>query len=195
MHLARRNQLQHTIPLYARICFVKQKRPPDNARLPERSRCCVVKLCLAGGHFYIGGADFIQGSANSGTDFARLSMASHFFLAEDALAIDPNIKDAAAARHQLPTTDEILDLALVQDFVRQTDGLGLVSSSGAVFDDNLHNPVLHDATSLQQLFAFDKATITASRWQIKRAAARRPGEFKTSVSIFRACPANQRIHD
>lgn len=114
----------------------------------QNGLCAVsCRLCLAGGHLYIGGADFLQGCAYRGADFTRLGMASDFFLAKDALAIDPNIKYAAAARHQFPAADVILDLALVQDFVRQTDGLGLVPSSGAVFDDDVHDPILHDTLS------------------------------------------------
>ena len=75
-------------------------------------------------------------------------MASDFFLGENQFAIDRDIKDAAGTGNELPTADEVLNIADVQDFVRQTDGIGLVSSSGAVFDDDVHDSVLHDALSL-----------------------------------------------
>ena len=82
-------------------------------------------------------------------------MTANFLLGKDQLAIDGDIKDAAAARNELPTTDEVLNRPVFQDFVRQTDGIGLVPSSSAILDDNVHDSVLHDAHSLQQLASID----------------------------------------
>lgn len=105
-------------------------------------------LGLAGSHFDIGRADFVQDSADGSADLARFGMTPDFFLAEDAFAIDPDIKDAAGARDQFPTADVVFDIAFVQDFVRQTDGNGLVPSSGTILNDNFHSTYLHDARSL-----------------------------------------------
>lgn len=74
-------------------------------------------------------------------------MAVNCLLGEDQLAVDANIKDAAGGRYQLPTADEVFDFTFVQDFIRQTDGVRLVSSSSAVLDYNIHSTFLHEALS------------------------------------------------
>jgi hypothetical protein len=57
------------------------------------------------------------------------------------LPIDGDLKGAAAGRDQLERTDVLLEL---QEFLRQTDGMGLVVSSGAVFDADLDTHGLCD---------------------------------------------------
>lgn len=104
------------------------------------------RLRLLGNHFCIGGADGLKRLHDAGAHFARLGMAANRMLRKDQLAVDGDVKDAAGARDQLPTADEVFDFTLVQNFVRQTDGLGLVSSSRAILDDNVHSTFLHETT-------------------------------------------------
>jgi hypothetical protein len=54
-------------------------------------------------------------------------------LAEDAAAIDADFKDPACGRDQLERAEVQLE---PKDFLRQTDGLGLIVSSRAVLDDD-----------------------------------------------------------
>jgi hypothetical protein len=54
----------------------------------------------------------------------------------DFLAIDADLKAAAAGRHQREAADGLFEL---QEFVRQTDGTRLVVSDCAVFDDDFHS--------------------------------------------------------
>ena len=91
-------------------------------------------------------------------------MTAHFVLGEDQLAIDSHIKDAAGARNQLPTADKVFDFTLVQNFVRQTDGIGLVSSSRAILDDDVHSTLLHESCpfmfkpTIRQLYPMRRKT-------------------------------------
>ncbi len=95
---------------------------------------------LLGYQLDVGGFQCFQ---DASSHFAGFGMAAHFLLGENQLPIDGDIKDAASAGNQLPTAYVKLNFALVQDFVRQTDGLWLVSSSGAILDDDVHSTLLH----------------------------------------------------
>lgn len=97
----------------------------------------------------LGFADRLQRFQDASADFAGLGMASDFLLGEDQLAINRYVEDAAGAGNQLPTADVMLNVAFVQDFVRQTDGLGLVSSSRAILDDDIHSTLLHEIAPFQ----------------------------------------------
>lgn len=99
---------------------------------------------LFGRQLKIGWAHRVQNFLNAGSHLARFGMPANGFLREDELAIDQDIKDAARAGNKLPTADEILNLTFVQNFVRQTDGIRLVSSSSAILDDDIHSAFLHD---------------------------------------------------
>ena len=81
-------------------------------------------------------------------------MATDLLLGEDQLAVDRDIKYAAGSGDEFPTADEVFNVALVQDFVRQTDGNRLVSSSGAVLDDDVHSAFLHGAPLLNNNLRF-----------------------------------------
>ena len=54
-------------------------------------------------------------------------------LGKQFLSIDADFEDAAARRHKLQRTETLFEL---QELDRQTDGLGLIVSSGAIFDRN-----------------------------------------------------------
>ena len=54
-------------------------------------------------------------------------------LGKQFLSIDADFENAAARRHELQRTDSLFEL---QELDRQTDGLGLIVSSGAIFDRN-----------------------------------------------------------
>ena len=61
-------------------------------------------------------------------------------LGMNLFAIDRDLKRAATRRHQFERTDVLLEL---EQFVRQTDGLRLVVSSGAILDGDVqrHKPI------------------------------------------------------
>src|SRR5688500_3996156 len=60
--------------------------------------------------------------------FARLGVPSQCPLGKDQLAVHHDLENAARTRNQTPRTDERFDLALAQNFRRQTDGaVGIVS--------------------------------------------------------------------
>lgn len=98
---------------------------------------------LLGRQLDIGGFDSLYSFQDAGANFAGFRVPAHFLLGEDQLAIDPDIEDSTGGRYQLPTADVELNVALLQNFVRQTDGIGLVPSSRAVLDDDLHSTLLH----------------------------------------------------
>ena len=54
-------------------------------------------------------------------------------LGKQFLSIDADFEDAAARRHKLQRTETLFEL---QELDRQTDGLWLIVSSGAIFDRN-----------------------------------------------------------
>lgn len=54
-------------------------------------------------------------------------------LGKQFLSIDTDFEDAAARRHELQRTETLFEL---QELHRQTDGLGLIVSSGAILDRN-----------------------------------------------------------
>ena len=58
------------------------------------------------------------------------------------LPIDGDLEGSAARRHQLKRANVLLEL---QEFLRQTDGVRLVVSSGAVLDANFDT---HDFNNL-----------------------------------------------
>ena len=122
---------------------------------------------LLGGQLEIGRADGLQRLQDAGPNFAGFRMAAHLVFREDQLAIDRDVKDAAGGRDQFPTADEILNFAFVQDLIRQTDGIGLVSSSGAILDDNIHSTFLHEISPLQSLGSYDASSIAQRRRDCK----------------------------
>lgn len=79
----------------------------------------------------------LQKDANGCLNFAWFGMAPYRFFGEDQLSIDHDVKDTAAGRDEPPRCYVVLQLPLVQNFVRQTDGaLGVVSGT-AVLDADL----------------------------------------------------------
>lgn len=70
------------------------------------------------------------------------------FLGVNGLAIDTDLKDTAAGRHELQPTDALLEL---QELGRQTDGLGLVVSSRAILDNDLRTHCSTHGRSLRQV--------------------------------------------
>ena len=127
---------------------------------------------LLGNQFRIGRADALQHFQDASPHLARLRMAADLVLREDQLAIDRDVKDAAGGRNQFPTADIVFDFAFVQDFVRQTDGIGLVSSSRAVLDDDVHSTLLHDAPPFL-VAAVDARMIAQMDGNCKRISRRR----------------------
>lgn len=143
------------------------------------SSCCLLSgsariSSLFGGQFKVGWAHGFQHFQYAGPNFARFGMAARFLFGEDQLAIDPYVEYPARGRNHFPTTYEVFDFTLVQDLVRQTDGIGLVSSSGAILDDDLHSTFLHETSPFKfAFFASDIAILAAAagnanpllRWQ------------------------------
>lgn len=101
----------------------------------------------------VGRAQRIQRFHNAGADFSRFGMAIDLLLGKDQFAVDPNIKYPAGAWDHVPAFDKSLNFAFFQDVGRQTDGNRRVVSSRAVFNDNVHQSLLHDASPLiQQIY-------------------------------------------
>ena len=102
------------------------------------------RMALVASQFKIRRANRIQHTHDSAADFTRFGLTTDLFLGKDQFAVYRDVKYAAGAGYQLPTAHKVFDFAFVQDFVRQTDGNRLVSSSGAVLDDDVHSAFLHD---------------------------------------------------
>lgn len=81
---------------------------------------------------------------DTAADLAGFGMTTKLFFGKDQFAIDRDVKNATRAGDQVPTADKVFDFAFVQNFVRQTDGNRLMSSSSAVRDDDIHSAFLHE---------------------------------------------------
>ena len=129
-----------------------KKEPPVNDTLTQRQSLCQVqerkrsfaRVRLLGSQFKISRPNRLQHLHDAGPNFTGFRMAAHFLLRKDQLAVDPDVKYSTGGGNHFPAADEILDFAFVQDFVRQTDGIRLVSSSRAILDDNIRSSFLHD---------------------------------------------------
>lgn len=87
-------------------------------------------------------------------------MAIGLLLGKDQFTIDPNIKYPAGAWDHVPAFNKDLNFAFFQDVVRQTDGNRCVVSSRAVFNNNVHQSLLHGASPLiQQIYDNIKGTL------------------------------------
>lgn len=70
-------------------------------------------------------------------------MTTQRFFGKHEFAIHHHLEDAALTGNQFPRSDAVLDLALAQNFCRQTDSTLGVLSSRAVFEADFQNWLLH----------------------------------------------------
>ncbi len=70
-------------------------------------------------------------------------MAAQRLFGKDEVAVDRHLKQAPLGRNQAPGADVHLDVSLLQDFSRQTDGALRVVSNRAVFERNVQQRILH----------------------------------------------------
>ena len=134
--------------------------------------------------FCHGRAQRFQNFQDAGADLPRLGMAVDLLLGEDKLAVDAHVKDAAGAWNHVPAFDINFDFALVENFVRQTDGNGCVVSSRAVFNDNVHQSLLHESASFYNIIpnvpSLRASIVTASCQSRHKGSILRQNEHSTA---------------
>ncbi len=74
-------------------------------------------------------------------------MAAQRLFGEDEVAVDRHLKQAPLGRDQAPGADVHLDVSLLQNLSRQTDGALRVVSNRAVFERNVQQRKLHGRLS------------------------------------------------
>jgi hypothetical protein len=107
-----------------------------------------VTMCKAAGISGVRVVNAAEDIEDSRADFAWLGMAAQRALGEHQLAVHGDFKNAAFAGNQTPRADKRLQLALAQNFSRQTDGPVGIVSNGAIFDGDFQKLKLHGESCL-----------------------------------------------